>query len=556
LLFPNEEWGEAWGNTTTEAQLQAVISQVSPKISFYQDLQDNLQTLSIQNADRSGTDSGFLYVPDIVETDACYNISKEYIPANVTRQASLPPTDFTLIAIAPWISAECTRAWMHAAREDPNRAFIFYLPNNETTAPPPPTSPVWDLGDGGDWKTKNQYPVYVVPGYYGERLVYELSLYSGNLTSVPYGHEISELPGIDPRYYVRLYTDISNANATTLPQFWVFLLLVIVVLVMILGCTSAAMHLIQRRRRYSLRRRVASGEVNLEAMGIKRLTVPQDCIDLIPLFIYNSESEKSLPFSQLHKRGISATTMERHVLRHDSASSNQTSQPISGDFGETVLVDDSISTPDSVLVHKFLPYSQPTCPICLDDYESGVTEIRELSCGHIFHPECIDTFLGSSSSLCPLCKKSALPLGYCPERITYAMVRRERNLRKLRSRITEDGGHADDSSPVWIQIKRLTLQLRNNIFATQPNRESSSAPQTPLFEQRPVLMTSALPCQPQPSVLGHQVARGPTRREAVEQRIRDIAASQSPIQDPDIAYGRQRHPQWRRTLSKAFPGFT
>lgn len=188
---------------------------------------------------------------------------------------------------------------MGAARQDPIRAFIFYLPNNDTDAAPPPTSLVWDLGDGGAWKTQNQYPVYTVPGFYGNRLMRQLSLYSGNMTSVPYGHQISELPGIDPRDYVRLYTDIDNANSTTLPQFWVLLLLVIAVLIIILGLTSAAMHLIQRARRKSLRRRVASGEVNLESLGIKRITVPQDSINRLPLFIYNDESEKSLPLSPL-----------------------------------------------------------------------------------------------------------------------------------------------------------------------------------------------------------------------------------------------------------------
>lgn len=254
-----------------------------------------------------------------------------------------------------------------------------------------------------------------------------LSLYSGNMTNVPYGHQISELPGIDPRDYVRLYTVIANSNSSTLPRFWVFLVLVIAVLVAILGSTSAAMHLIQRWRRNSLRHRVASGEVNLEALGIKRLAVPHSLIDRLPLFIYNDEGETSLPPSPSHKRSLTATTTERHIPTNFSAGT--TSHPEVRDYGtavqpELIPVDDSASTPDSILVHKFLPYSQPTCHICVDDFEAGVTEIRELPCGHIFHPDCIDTFLGSSSSLCPLCKQSALIPGYCPTRITNAMVRR------------------------------------------------------------------------------------------------------------------------------------
>jgi hypothetical protein len=473
------------------------------------------------------------------------------VPANVTRQANLPPTDFTLVAIAPWINRQCTREYLAAARQDPNRAFIFYLPDNATTSPPSPKSSVWDLGDGGKWKTKNQFPVYTVPGYYGNSLMHQLSLYSGNMTSVPYGHQISELPGIDPRDYVRLYTKIDNSNSTTLPQFWVLLLVVIAVLVIILGATSAVMHLIQRHRRRSLFRRVASGEVNLEALGIKRLTIPQSFIDRLPLFIYNDEGEKSLPPSPLHKRNLTATMTQQDSLNNASAGTNRISQPETRDYEaaippELIPVDDSASTLDSVFVHKFLPYSQPTCPICLDDYESGVTEIRELPCGHIFHPECIDTFLGSNSSLCPLCKQSALPPGYYPTTITNAMARRERNLRRLRPRITvDDSGTGVEPNTAWGRIKNKSLKLKNTpIFDRQPSQELSPIPET-----QPVFMTNALPTRPQAPVLGHEVPEGPTRREIVEQRIRDIAASQAPIQDPDLAIERWRCPKCEYPLA-------
>lgn len=467
-------------------------------------------------------------------------MSKDYIPSNVTRQANLPPTDFTLIAIAPWINVECTQEYLSAARQDPNKAFIFYLPDNGTQTPPPPSSLAWDLRDGGAWKTQYQYPVYTIPGFHGDRLMRQLSLYSGNMTSVPHGHQISELPGIDPRDYVRLYTAIDNANSSTLPQFWVLLLLVIAVLIVILGLISAAMHLIQRARRSSLRRRVASGEVNLEALGIKRLTVPQDCIDRLPLFIYSDESEKFLPSSPLHIRSMTASTLEKKARNESSTSNNRTALP------ETIFMDDSTSTRDSVLAHKFLPYSQPTCPICLDDYESEVTEIRELSCGHIFHPECIDTFLGSSSSLCPLCKKSALPPGYCPTKVTNAMVRRERNLRRLRARIVVDDSEASaDSgatSTLRSRFKKLKLRLQiTPIFDPQPGQELSPVSELPLFGQQPIF--TGLPTRPQASVLGNEVSDRPSRREVVEQRIRDLAAGQAAIQDPDVINDRRRLPK-------------
>jgi hypothetical protein len=246
---------------------------------------------------------------------------------------------------------------------------------------------------------------------------------------------------------------------------------------------------------------------------------------------------------------MTASTTEQNIPNESSTSTNQTSQAEFRAHGavaplETIFVDDSTSTRDSILAHKFLPYSQPTCPICLDDYESGVTEIRELSCGHIFHPECIDTFLRSSSSLCPLCKKSALPPGYCPAKITNAMVRRERNLRRLRARTTvDDGGVPADSGVTFRgRVKNLSLRLKNTpIFDPQPAQELSPISEMPPSGQQPVF--NGLPTRPQASVLGNEVSDRPSRREVVEQRIRDLAAGQAPIQDPDVINERRRLPK-------------
>ncbi|KAF8847437.1 hypothetical protein BDZ45DRAFT_754888 [Acephala macrosclerotiorum] len=481
LLFPNEEWS----STATDAQLNNVVSQLRPNISFYQRINDNLRTLSTHNADRDGTISGFLYVPDINKNDGCYELSKDYIPANVTRQANLPPTDFTLIALAPWINAECTLAWMRAAREDPARGFLFYLPDNSTAQPPDPSDDVWDLSDGDAWKTKDQYPVYVIPGALGLGLMEHLALYSGNMTSVPWGHEISELPGIDPRDYVRLYTELSVAPDSNLPSLWVFLIIVLTVAVLVLGLTSAVMHLIQRGRRKSLQRRVANGEVNLEALGIKRLAVPQTVIDRLPLFTYNAEPDITPPTSP-QKKSHTTTMIEGEDSKDISRSPTSTKHYSLSTETETdtslqlVMVDDTTSNPDSILIHKFLPYSQPTCPICLEDFESGTSEIRELPCGHIFHPECIDMFLINNSSLCPLCKKSALPVGYCPVKITNAMVRRERNLRRIRSRVTLD---PEAQEPETGDRRRRLEGLGASIKRTILNRKPEPVP---------------LPMEPQP----------------------------------------------------------
>lgn len=480
-------------------------------------------------------------MPDLDSGDDCYNISTQYVPHNVTRQANLPPTDFTLVAIAPWISVECTLAYMSAASLDPARAFIFYPPNNSTDQPDAPDSAFWDLQDGGSWKTAYQYPVYAVPGAVGNELMHQLALYSGNMTAVPHGHEISEIPGVDARDYVRLYTQLSVASSSTLPSLWVFILVVLAVLVLVLGGTSASMHLIQRRRRKSLQRRVASGEVNLEALGIKQLTVPPAYIEQLPLFTYSSESEKSEPSSPRKTSQGTDTNDEASMIGPlPLLTPIEPPKP-----SQIIVINDMKSTRDSVIVHRFLPYSQPTCPICLEDYVSHETEIRELPCGHIFHPDCIDTFLGNNSSLCPMCKKSCLPLGFCPTKITNAMVRRERNLRRIRSRVRIHGeGEMEgdlEANGARQKIKALGSSVKRKVLNRERlERGGASMPMMP----QPVYMTPALNLPTRPELVrgetGATLALGPSREEVVAARIRELAAQQVPIRDPDVAEERER----------------
>lgn len=353
--------------------------------------------------------------------------------------------------------------------------------------------------------------------------MHQLSLYSGNMTDVPFGHEISEIPGIDPRDYVRLYTQLSVSQVSSIPSFWVFIVVVLAVLVVVLGITSASMHLIQRRRRISLKRRVESGEVNLEALGIKRLTVPMKCIERLPLFTYSAETEKS-PMSPTSASHVgSAIECSKNISTSISSPSAET--PL---ISSRVLIqDDSISNPSSTLAHKFLPYSQPTCAICLEDFESGVSEIRELPCGHIFHPECIDTFLRNNSSLCPMCKKSALPIGYCPTRITNAMVWRERNLRRLRSRVTVAEETDVESQRHIRELHHFGRKIKRSIMRSPSRRENYQLPMQP----QPVFMTCAIPrrtCVP-----GEGTEVETSRQQLVEQRIQELRAAQVPIRDPE-----------------------
>ncbi|KAI8908663.1 hypothetical protein DFJ77DRAFT_442428 [Powellomyces hirtus] len=49
------------------------------------------------------------------------------------------------------------------------------------------------------------------------------------------------------------------------------------------------------------------------------------------------------------------------------------------------------------------------CAICLENYVDGDV-LRKLPCAHLFHPECIDTWLTAESAECPLCKSLVVPV--------------------------------------------------------------------------------------------------------------------------------------------------
>lgn len=330
-------------------------------------------------------------MPDVTQTpdSGCSNDTLDLIPQNVTSRTSFPPDDYPFIAFAPWTNAACVQSYMTLMRAEAVRAALFYHDKPGSSAEPPSVSdPSWSLDDGGAWKDQNQFPIYALSGATGAQIMRALGEYSGNMTSAPNGEALATV--YDPRDTVRLFARMNVTGGAGIPSLWIFLIIVLAILLAIVLVTSVIMHIIQRRQRTLLARRVAAGEVDLEALGIKRLNVPQEILDKMPQYTYTSK-----------EAGAVAVPGARQV-----------------------------------------PFTQPTCPICLDDFVHGETMVRELPCNHIFHPECIDPFLKDNSSLCPMCKKSSLPAGYCPVHVTNLMVRRERLIRRMRQRTNAENGIA------------------------------------------------------------------------------------------------------------------
>ncbi|KAF5022324.1 hypothetical protein F66182_5611 [Fusarium sp. NRRL 66182] len=575
LLFSNPVWS---GASTVPSTIIRNLTALSSDLAYQERISTNITTLTPTNADASnGLITGLLYVPDLDGNRQCDQQQYQFIPRNVTRRSQLPPTNYNLIALAPWFSIDCTLAYLASARLDPIRAFVFYKPNNSSNQPQDADSPVWNLEDGGAWMTANKYPIYAVSGIQGQGMMEQLSLYSGSVDDIPHGDDINRLYGPNPRDYVRIWTELAVHDESDIPALWAFFLIVIGALLAIVTFVSVTMHLVQRRRRTTLRKRVESGEVDLEAMGIKRLTVPAAHINGFPLFTYNADPESTTapPTPSSTRRQRTNRAFDQHSIRSGvSVRSKRSSIGVSGDNAATNF--------------------QPSCHICLGNFQHRITIIRELPCGHIFHPECIDEFLSMNSSLCPMCKHSMLPRGYSP-RITNGMVRRERALRRLRDSVDlEDFAGESDNTKIKDWSKRLfrsstspsrpasaplvSLKLprfvRRPAESTTPHvpeqSDTSSAPSAAVHteEPQPDIQPPAptktqrsrrpkprglnlLPTQPEHSELNTEpTARRGSPSSFARQRMREIAAKNAPFDDPD-----SQRAIWLRAISKVFPGY-
>lgn len=328
------------------------------------------------------------------------------------------------------------------------------------------------------------------------------------------------------------------------------------------------MHLIQRRRRNNLRQRVVNGEIDLEAIGVKRLTVPREYLEKLPLYTYSAGPndqglEKAYPDAPAQAENIPSPTIEAGT-----------------GLKSTPLTRPSSAPPLAAPSHGTSPaFSQPTCPICLDDFESNESQVRELPCQHIFHADCIDTFLISNSSLCPMCKKSVLPSGYCPATITNLMVRRERNIRRIRARSGANAASAAmPTQPSSVSISRPPrafgslgsrlgqTAIGRRVFSaperTQsrpPDIEMSGANAVPspavnIIASPPAPEISPAVVQPQPNNAEECIEPfPPNRREWARQRALALLGNRHvPEEGEDEEPPR---PLWRRGLRRIFPGF-
>jgi nucleolar protein 58 len=309
----------------------------------------------------------------------------------------------------------CTSDYLMQAKRDQAEVAVLY---NYTSASNMPSSALTNTF--GVFKS----PIYGITSDDAAPLLQNMVNYSGEMSSVPFGNNLTAI--YDPLDYVRLTLTIDTGQGSSLPGLWLFLLVILAALGLIIASTSISMHISQYRARRDLRRRIAAGEIDLETLGIKRLTVPKEMIDAMPIKIYGASSlarSKSIPL-----------TLPVAPSDTDPCQSSSSPSPISNP--KNASLDSSPEVAQDIQNTSGTGFEQQACAICLDDFVVNTTPVRHLPCNHVYHPHCIDPFLSTRSSLCPLCKQTVLPKGFIPPTLTLtnATVARERRLRLLRER--------------------------------------------------------------------------------------------------------------------------
>ncbi|KOS39110.1 60S ribosomal protein L15 [Penicillium nordicum] len=415
MSMRNDSVGKAATLWAGEGQASNSTSSVEENVAYRFVLDRKVQTISSNSIPKDGLVSGLLFVPSLEPHDPCYDITASSVPLNVTRYKDVSDFGYSLVGLAPWVTAECSLSFLSAAQKVGTHAMIFFQPSdNDTGIPPDSNDSRWAINDGNKWRMDNNYPVYAIPGPAGTSLINDLTWYSSETPDDKKDNSTDNfaLQTKTNRLFARIETGEETATSST--SVWSFVLAIAGTVLILSIILVIVYRLVLRKRRAQLQRRLDAGHVDIEALTLNQMTAPQEVVTKMPLYTYldiKPPTEATLP-----QDGTSTNPIE-----HDSGDKTYS---LSSNEDNHAQDDAGIRKPEAAMIKheqnescrsKYrLSHTQTTCAICLDDFVAGSSTVRELPCGHIFDSACIDPFLIQNCCLCPLCKKSVLPAGSVP----------------------------------------------------------------------------------------------------------------------------------------------
>ena len=222
------------------------------------------------------------------------------------------------------------------------------------------------------------------------------------------------------------------------PGLWNFVLAILGTIVGLSLVLVVLYRFLQRRRRQILIQRIEAGQVDVERLAMSVLRVPRELVDKLPIYTYTGEAPIMVPVPPKEEIKEEVQTSVAEVDGTSSLSNSPFSSPSSSPSispPQSPPKVTGIRRPEPAVINPATDEPAPptnqhwdlqtSCAICLDEFVVGSSQLRELPCGHVFDPPCIDQYLIEQSSQCPLCKKSVLPAGSFQIPVTNALVRQE-----------------------------------------------------------------------------------------------------------------------------------
>lgn len=174
-----------------------------------------------------------------------------------------------------------------------------------------------------------------------------------------------------PAIHLVMHPDVGG-----FPADWIYILIIVIALLIVSFLASVGMHWhlwrIRRRQRTMFENGVLDMGNGLNTPQLVKKVLKQDSLVLFPTRIIGDRKPTLCR--------ISSSRSSRALENADTVAK-------------------SADTPNNTQHEQ----QDDVCVICLDEFSEG-EEVRQLTCGHEFHTECIDPWLTVKSASCPLCK--------------------------------------------------------------------------------------------------------------------------------------------------------
>ncbi|KAJ1797458.1 hypothetical protein LPJ59_003126, partial [Coemansia sp. RSA 2399] len=250
-------------------------------------------------------------------------------------------------------------------------------------------------------------PVMLVDSNYGETLKLEVDTLGSE--------DRSENSSRSRAIFVSMYPAEDNEHLSG----WEVSLIALVAILAFCFCTSLFFHVFSNRHtiREYRRRRTLQAE-DSEIPGKRIQTLPPCALDRLMLRTVTEEdmkvlSECTTPLDTILNPSLGQTNVSSNTdvtcgseKQHEQINGNSLvrdhcSNSLYLEAEQSNCTLDRCNSPSPK--RSVLNGCIATCIVCIDDFVVG-TRMRILPCGHNYHIECIDPWLTSKSSLCPLCK--------------------------------------------------------------------------------------------------------------------------------------------------------